>query len=137
MDIRDLPTINTVFNLVSAVLLIRGRAYIKKDDRDNHKKYMVGALISSALFLTFYMIYHAHVGSVPYPHYNWTRPIYFSILIPHIILAAVMGPFILLAVYFALNQKFDKHRAIVRWVWPVWVFVSISGILIYLMLYIF
>jgi uncharacterized membrane protein YozB (DUF420 family) len=136
MDIKDLPTLNTVFNLISTMLLIRGRAYIKNDDRDKHKKYMVGALISSALFLISYLIYHANVGSVPYPHYNWTRPIYFSILIPHIILAAIMGPFILLAVYFALKEKFDQHRMIVRWVWPVWVFVSISGILIYLMLYV-
>jgi uncharacterized membrane protein YozB (DUF420 family) len=98
---------------------------------------MVSALISSAVFLTCYLIYHAHVGSVPYQHYDWTRPVYFTILIPHIILAAIMTPFILLAVWFAFREKFEKHRKIVRWLWPVWMYVSVSGVLIYLMLYIF
>lgn len=136
MDMMDLPTINATLNLVSTLLLIRGRKLIKHNDRSGHKKYMISALISSGLFLIFYSIYHYHVGSVPYPYHDWTRMIYFTILIPHIILAAVMGPFILLAVFFALRDKFDKHRKIVRWVWPVWIFVSISGILIYLMLYV-
>jgi len=137
MNIMDLTTLNATLNLISTILLIRGRMQIKKNDRTGHKKYMVGALISSGLFLIFYTIYHINAGSVPYPYHDWTRPVYFSILIPHIILAAFMGPFILLAVYYAFKEKFDKHRAIVRWTWPVWVFVSISGILIYLMLYIF
>jgi uncharacterized membrane protein YozB (DUF420 family) len=135
MNIMDLPTFNAIFNLISTFLLIRGRDLIKRDDRAGHKKYMIGALISSGLFLIFYTIYHAKVGSIPYPHYDWTRPVYFSILIPHIILAAVMGPFILMAVFFAFKEKFDKHLMIVRWIWPVWVFVSISGIMIFVMLY--
>ncbi len=137
MSIMELPTVNATLNLLTTLLLFRGRLLIKNDDKEAHKKYMIGALISSALFLIFYTIYHANVGSVPYPHHDWTRPVYFSILIPHIILAAIMGPFILLAVYFAVKGKFERHRSIVRYTWPVWVFVSISGILIYLMLYIF
>ena len=137
MSIMELPTVNATLNLLTTLLLFRGRLLIKNDDKEAHKKYMIGALISSALFLIFYTIYHANVGSVPYPHHDWTRPIYFSILIPHIILAAIMGPFILLAVYFAVKGKFERHRSIVRYTWPVWVFVSISGIVIYLMLYIF
>ena len=133
----DLPTVNAVLNLISTILLVRGRILIGQQDQNAHKKYMIAALVSSALFLISYTIYHANVGSVPYPHYDWTRPLYFTILIPHIILAAIMGPFIIWAVVCALREKYDKHRRIVRWIWPVWVFVSITGILIYLMLYVF
>lgn len=135
MSITDLPTVNAILNSIATVLLILGRMAIKKNNRDRHKKIMLGAFFSSAIFLTTYLIYHYEVGSVPYPHHDWTRPIYFIILIPHIILAGVMTPFILAALYFALKQKFDKHLKLVRWVWPVWIFVSISGIIIYAMLY--
>lgn len=135
MSITDLPTVNAIFNSISAVLLIFGRVAIKQGNRDRHKKIMISAFVSSALFLTTYLIYHYEVGSVPYPYHDWTRPIYFIILIPHVILAGVMTPFILAALYFALKQKFDKHLKLVRWVWPVWIFVSISGIVIYVMLY--
>jgi uncharacterized membrane protein YozB (DUF420 family) len=98
---------------------------------------MVSALVSSAVFLICYLFYHSQVGSVPYPHHDWTRPVYFTVLIPHIILAAVMSPFILMAVWFAFREQFEKHRKIVRWLWPVWMYVSVSGVVIYLMLYIF
>ncbi len=96
---------------------------------------MLGALVSSGLFLTSYLIYHYEVGSVPYPHHDWTRPIYFAILIPHVILAAVMTPFIIAAVIYAFRNRFDKHKRITRWLWWVWMFVSVSGIVVYLMLY--
>jgi uncharacterized membrane protein YozB (DUF420 family) len=96
---------------------------------------MLSALVSSALFLASYLIYHAQVGSVPYPHHDWSRPIYFAILIPHVILAAVMTPFIIAAVVFALRGQFERHKRIVRWLWPVWIFVSISGVVVYVMLY--
>jgi uncharacterized membrane protein YozB (DUF420 family) len=135
MTANDLPTVNAVFNMISTVLLLFGYRFIKQGEQDKHKKVMIGALVSSAFFLLFYLIYHAQVGSVPYPYYDWTRPVYFIILIPHIILAAVMGPFIIAAVYFALRQKYERHIRLVRWVWPVWIFVSISGVAIYLMLY--
>ena len=137
MSLTDLPTLNALLNMISAVLLIAGRLKIKKGDRPAHKKIMITALISSALFLTFYVVYHAQVGSVPYPYYNWTRVLYFIILVPHIILAAFMSPFILLAVFHALRERYDKHTRLVRWVWPVWIYVSVSGVIIYLMLYIF
>ncbi|MDH3939232.1 MAG: DUF420 domain-containing protein, partial [candidate division Zixibacteria bacterium] len=86
-------------------------------------------------FLTCYLIYHAEVGSVPYPHHDWTRPLYFAILVPHVILAALMVPFILITVWLAWREKFIRHRRLARLVWPVWLFVSISGVVIYLMLY--
>jgi uncharacterized membrane protein YozB (DUF420 family) len=136
MSYSDLPTLNAILNLISSVLLIAGYFQIKKkNNRLLHKKIMIGALITSVLFLTSYVIYHFKVGSVPYPHYDWTRTIYFTILIPHVILAAVMAPFIIVAVWFALRGQFDRHKRLVRWVWPVWIFVSVSGVVIYLMLY--
>jgi uncharacterized membrane protein YozB (DUF420 family) len=133
--IKDLPTLNALLNFVSAVLLVIGRIQIKKSRADRHQKIMISALISSTLFLTSYLIYHGAVGSVPYERFDWTRPIYFAILIPHVILAGLMAPFIIMAVYYALRKKFDRHRRLVRWVWPVWMFVSVSGIVVYAMLY--
>ena len=135
MTLTDFPTINAILNLISTVLLILGRSRIKRGNRPAHKRIMILALFSSTVFLLFYVIYHANVGSVPYLHQDWTRPLYFLILIPHIILAALMGPFILLAVFYALRARYDKHQRIVRWIWPVWIYVSISGVVIYLMLY--
>jgi uncharacterized membrane protein YozB (DUF420 family) len=135
MSIHSLPTLNACLNLVSAILLVLGRYQIKHSRVDLHKKIMISAVISSALFLTSYLIYHGFVGSVPFQRYDWTRSLYFAILIPHSILAALMVPFIILAITYALRGKFEKHKALVRWVWPVWMFVSLSGIAVYLMLY--
>ncbi|HNE84304.1 MAG TPA: DUF420 domain-containing protein [bacterium] len=126
---------NAILNSVSTVFLTLGYIAIRKKDRVQHKRYMVTALISSALFLTCYLIYHYQVGSVPYPYYDWTRPVYFVILVPHIILAAIMSPFIISAVHYAWIGEFAKHKRLMRWVWPVWMFVSVSGVVIYLMLY--
>ncbi len=135
MNISDLSTLNALLNAVSATLLIAGYRYIKKGEQEKHKQFMVGALVVSALFLTSYLIYHYYVGSVPYPHHDWTRPVYFIILIPHVLLAGIMTPFILVAVWFALKTQFERHRKLVKWVWPVWIYVSLSGVVIYLMLY--
>jgi len=135
MTAADLPHLNVILNAISAVLLGFGYRYIKQDKRETHKKFMLAALASSALFLAFYLIYHYNAGSVPYPRYDWTRPIYFTILIPHVILAALMVPFIIAAVLYALRERFDRHRRIAKWLWPVWMFVSVSGIAVYLMLY--
>jgi uncharacterized membrane protein YozB (DUF420 family) len=117
------------------MLLLIGYLNIKRGNRHTHKKFMIGALVSSVLFLVSYLFYHAEVGSVPYPYFDWTRPIYYIILVPHVILAAVMVPFILLAVWHAWKERFEKHIKITRWVWPVWMYVSVSGVLIYIMLY--
>jgi len=135
MSISDLPTLNAILNGISFVFLFLGFIQIKKGNQSVHKKLMIFALISSALFLISYVIYHYSAGSVPYPYHDWTRPLYFVILVPHIILAVVMTPFILAAVYFPLKGRFDRHKQITRWLWPVWIYVSISGITIYLMLY--
>ncbi len=135
MSVTDLSSLNAILNGIATVFLVLGFIQIKKGNREKHKKFMIAALLTSALFLTSYLIYHYYVGSVPYPHYDWTRPVYFIILVPHIILAGIMTPFIIIAVAFALREKFDKHRKIVRWVWPVWMYVSVTGVIIYLMLY--
>ena len=135
MNISDLPTLNAILNSISAVFFILGYRYIKKSEQQSHKKFMISALVVSALFLISYVIYHYNVPSTPYPYQNWTRTIYFAILIPHIILAVIMGPFIIAAVVFALKGKFESHKKIVKWIWPVWMYVSVSGVIIYLMLY--
>jgi putative membrane protein len=135
MSVTDLPSLNATLNLISAIFLTLGYMFIRQGKPERHKKMMVAALITSALFLTSYLIYHYAVGSVPYPHHDWTRPVYFAILIPHVILAALMVPFVLMAVYYAMRERFDKHTRITRWLWPVWMFVSVSGVVVYLMLY--
>lgn len=135
MTYSDLPTINASLNCISAVLLIFGYRFIKQGRQSAHQKCMIAALSVSALFLVTYVIYHAEVGSIPYPYHDWTRPVYFAILIPHVILAALMVPFILTTVWLAWREKFSTHRRLARFVWPVWLFVSISGVVIYLMLY--
>ena len=137
MSVQDFPTINASLNLLSTIFLLLGYINVRRGNTDTHKKFMVSALVSSAVFLICYLFYHSQMGSVPYPHHDWTRPLYFAVLIPHIILAAVMSPFILMAVWFAFREQFEKHRKIVRWLWPVWMYVSVSGVVIYLMLYIF
>lgn len=135
MDFGFLATVNAALNLTSATLLTIGYVNIRRGRQETHRRFMLAALTSSALFLISYLIYHYTVGSVPYPRQDWTRPVYFAILIPHVLLAALMVPFILVAVRHALKQRFEKHRRIMRWVWPVWMFVSVSGIVVYLMLY--
>lgn len=135
MNVPFQATLNALLNLLSACLLLLGYIQIKQGNRTQHQKFMWSALVSSALFLISYLIYHYRAGSVPYPYHDWTRTLYFVILIPHVILAALMVPFIIAAVYFAVRGQFDKHTRITRWLWPVWMFVSVSGVVVYIMLY--
>ena len=133
---NSVPALNALLNTMSCILLLAGYFQIKKKkDVFLHKKTMLLALFISVLFLFSYVIYHYNVGSVPYPYHGWTRPVYFSILIPHIIFATLMVPFIVLALWYALRAEYEKHKKVVRWVWPVWIFVSISGVIVYIMLY--
>ena len=135
MNLTNLPALNATLNSITAILLVYGFILIKRKDIQKHKRVMLSALAMSLLFLTSYLIYHFNVGSVPYPHHDWTRPLYFAILIPHTILATVMTPFIVIAVWRALHGDYEKHKKLVRWVWPVWMFVSVTGVIVYLMLY--
>ena len=135
MNVQDLPTVNAVLNTLCALLLAAGFIQIRRRKVQAHRRLMLSALGASALFLSSYLIYHARVGSVPYPHFDWTRPLYFSVLVPHAILAAAMVPLVPLLVRHALRERFDAHRRLARWIWPVWMFVSVSGVGVYLMLY--
>ena len=135
MNAADLPTLNAVLNALGATLLLLGFIMIKQNKQEAHKKIMLSAVIVYGLFLISYVVYHYQVGSVPYPYFDWTRTLYFVILIPHVILAAVMVPFIIAAIRFALLGKSDKHKRLVKWVWPVWMFVALSGLAVYTMLY--
>ena len=110
MEISDLPAVNATLNSTCALLLSVGLILIKSGRRKAHQRVMIAALFTSLLFLTTYLVYHFNVGSVAYPYYDWTRPIYFAILIPHVILAVVMTPFILLLVFRALRGEFDRHK---------------------------
>lgn len=137
MSLPLLPTINASLNGVAAVLLFLGWRAIKTGNRERHKKIMIAALVASATFLVCYLYYHyTAVGLTRYQGQGAMRAIYFAILLSHTPLAALMTPFILAAVYFALRGKFDTHTRITRWVWPVWMYVSVTGVLIYIMLYI-
>ena len=135
MSVTDLPALNATLNAVSTVLLITGYVFIRRGDRRRHKACMIAALIVSALFLTSYVIYHAQVGSVPFKRTGWIRTAYFAVLIPHVILAAAIVPPILITASRGLSAKYDKHRRIARWTLPLWLYVSVTGVIVYLMLY--
>jgi putative membrane protein len=135
MSVADLPALNATLNAISTVLLVTGWVLIKRGDRRRHKAFMIAALITSALFLTSYVVYHSQVGSVPFTGTGWIRTVYFAVLIPHVILAAAIVPPILITASRGLSAKYDKHRRIARWTLPVWLYVSVTGVIVYLMLY--
>ena len=135
MSVTDLPALNASLNAISTVLLVTGYVFIRRRERQKHKACMIAALVTSALFLTSYVIYHAQVGSVPFKGTGWIRTLYFVVLIPHVILAAAIVPPILITVSRALSAKYDKHRRIARWTLPLWLYVSVTGVIVYLMLY--
>ncbi len=129
------PAIDASLNGASAILLLIGRSFIKHGRMAAHRAVMITALISSSLFLTCYLYYHWHVGSVHFQGKGWSRPLYFSILISHTILAAAIVPMIIITLSRALRERFDRHRAIARWTYPLWMYVSVTGVIVYFMLY--
>jgi uncharacterized membrane protein YozB (DUF420 family) len=135
LSVTDLPALNATLNAISTVLLVTGWVLIKRGERQKHKACMVAALVTSALFLTSYVIYHAQVGSVPFTGTGWIRTVYFSVLIPHVILAAAIVPPILITASRGLTAKYDQHRRIARWTLPIWLYVSVTGVIVYWMLY--
>ena len=135
MTVSDLPALNATLNAISFMFLLSGYVLIKRGRRDAHRNCMVGALLMSALFLTSYVIYHLNVGSVPFRKTGWIRTVYFSVLIPHVILAAAIVPMVLITVSRAWSRKFDTHRRIARWTLPLWMYVSVTGVVVYVMLY--
>ncbi len=135
MTVHDLPTLNASLNATSAVLLATGYYFIRTGQRARHKACMIAALVVSALFLTSYVIYHWQVGSVPYAGTGPLRTVYLTILFTHVVLAIVIVPMVLMTVSRALASKFDRHRRIARWTLPLWFYVSVTGVIVYVMLY--
>ena len=135
MTVYDLPPIYSSFNAVATVLLATGYWAIRRNKKDFHRNLMVAALFVSAAFLVLYLIYHYHAGSKPFPDLGWIKTVYLLILIPHIILAAVMVPMILKTFWHAYREEWERHKKIARWTFPIWMYVSITGVIIYFMLY--
>lgn len=135
MNAADLPTLNAALNASSAALLVAGYACIRSRRATAHRACMLLAVMTSTLFLVSYLTYHAKVGSVPYRGTGWLRALYFSILLTHTILAAVIVPLVAVTLLRALRGRFDRHRAIARWTLPIWLYVSVTGVVVYLMLY--
>ena len=135
MSISDLPHLNAALNTLSTIFLITGWFLIKRRRILPHKRAMTAAIITSALFLTSYVVYHANIGSKPFPGTGLVRTVYFTILIPHVILAAVSLPPILITFARGLRRDDARHRKIARWTFPIWLFVSVSGVTVYVMLY--
>ncbi len=135
MTIADLPALNATLNGTSAVLLTIGYVLIRRGDTALHRKFMLAALASSTAFLASYIVYHAHVGSRPFPGHGAIRVVYFAILITHVVLAAVIVPLALVTASRGLRAQFDRHVRIARWTLPLWLYVSVTGVVIYLMLY--
>jgi uncharacterized membrane protein YozB (DUF420 family) len=133
--ITDFPAINATLNATSAVLLFTGHRFITRGRIEAHKRTMITALITSSLFLCCYLWYHAHIGSKHFPGPNPWRAIYFTILLTHTILAAVIVPMILMSLSRGLKREDARHRAIARYTYPLWLYVSVTGVVIYFMLY--
>ncbi len=135
MSISDLPTLNAILNSISAVLLITGYTFIRRSRITAHRICMVSAFVTSTFFLISYLTYHYYHGSTKFQGQGTARILYFTILVTHTILAAVIVPMILITFARALRGDFGKHRAIARWTFPLWLYVSVTGVIVYLMLY--
>jgi uncharacterized membrane protein YozB (DUF420 family) len=131
----DLPTLNAILNSTSAMFLLVGYRYIRAKKVKQHRVCMVIAFVCSLLFLASYLTYHALTGSKHFPGSGMAKSIYFLILISHTILAAAVPPLAIISLYRAWKGQFEKHRRIARWSFPIWLYVSITGVLVYWMLY--
>ena len=135
MTLADLPALNATLNGLSAIFILTGYILIKRGERTLHKRCMLAALATSSAFLVSYVIYHANVGSRPFPGSGVVRLVYFAILITHVFLAAVILPLALTTTARGLRAQYGRHVAIARWTVPIWLYVSVTGVVIYLMLY--
>lgn len=135
LDYTVLPAVNATLNTIATVFLLVGWVFIRRGNITRHRVCMLSAFATSTLFLISYLVYHANVGSVPFQGQGAVRVLYFTILITHIVLAALILPLALVTLSRALSGRFDRHRAIARWTLPIWLYVSVTGVVIYLMLY--
>jgi putative membrane protein len=135
LALADLPALNAVLNATSAILLSAGYRFIRRRQITAHKRCMLTACATSALFLMSYLTYHYYVGSMPFHGQGWVRPLYFTILISHTTLAATIVPLAIMTLFRAWKADFRKHVRLARWTWPIWMYVSVTGVIIYVMLY--
>jgi putative membrane protein len=135
VTLHTLPAINASLNALSGVLLVIGYALMRARRIELHRRVMITAFITSSLFLVCYLIYHAQVGSVPFPRQGFVRPLYFTILITHVTLAAAVLPLAIVTLTRGLKGRYPRHRAIARWTFPIWLYVSVTGVLVYVLLY--
>jgi uncharacterized membrane protein YozB (DUF420 family) len=133
--IYALPHLNATLNSISALLLITGYIFIRRRKIAAHRLCMLAAFTASVIFLISYLTYHWFHGSTPFKGAGWVRPVYFTILLTHTVLAVVVAPLAIVTLVRALSERFDKHRRIARWTFPVWLYVSVTGVIVYLMLY--
>jgi putative membrane protein len=137
----DLPPVNGALNGLSAVLLTAGYIFIRRKNQNAHRNCMIAALVTSTLFLIcyltyhFYLAYHLHRGPTKFVDPAWFKPIYLTILISHTFLAVVILPLVITTLVLAIRKRFEAHRRIARWTWPLWMYVSVTGVLIYFLLY--
>ncbi|MCB9853028.1 MAG: DUF420 domain-containing protein [Phycisphaerales bacterium] len=135
MSVSDFPHLNAALNALAATLLVMGWIFIRNEQVKAHRNCMLMAIAVSAAFLTCYLIYHFHAGSVKFPAYGFIRYVYFSILLTHTVLAAAVPFLVGITVYHAARGQFPKHKRIARWTLPIWLYVSVTGVVVYLMLY--
>jgi uncharacterized membrane protein YozB (DUF420 family) len=136
MSLHDLPALNATLNGLAAIFLAAGYVFIRRKNQTAHRNCMIGAVCTSTLFLVGYLTYHFIVhGVTRFREPAWFRPIYLVLLLTHTVLAAAIGPMVIVTLSRALRQRFDRHKAIARWTWPMWMYVSVTGVLIYLLLY--
>lgn len=135
IDLQHLPLLNAYLNAISAAWLLAGYRFIRKGNMIRHRFCMLAALATSVLFLTSYLTYHIQVGNNLFRSHGWIRPVYFTILISHISLAVVIVPLVLVTLTRALRRRFPAHRKVARITWPLWMYVSVTGVLVYVLLY--
>jgi uncharacterized membrane protein YozB (DUF420 family) len=135
ISVSQLPSLNAALNALSAILLIAGYLFIKSRNIKAHKTCMLAAFASSVFFLISYLVYHYQVGSVPFKGQGSIRLVYFTILLTHTVLATAVVPLALVTLFRALKERFDRHRRIACWTLPIWLYVSVTGVIVYAMLY--
>ena len=135
MTVHDLPAVNATLNATSGVLLLVGYLLIRARRIRQHRQVMIAAFIASSLFLVCYVVYHAQVGSVRFTRQGFVRPLYYTILITHVTLAAAVLPLAIVTLSRGLKSRFAQHRRIARWTFPIWMYVSVTGVLVYVLLY--
>ncbi len=135
MDVSFLPSVNAMLNATATVLLLLGFHAIYHRRIRRHAAFMISALAVSVLFMTSYSIYHAYAGHTTFSGTGWVRPVYFFVLITHVVLATAIVPLVLVTVIRAARRRFERHARIARWTWPLWLYVSVTGVAVYIMLY--